>query len=59
MSLRETLNRLLQHGKISNVKMTKTVIEHDSRECNASCAVCQQVKQEIEAFSREFEDFHD
>ena len=50
MSLRKTLNRLLQVGRIQNVKMTKTVIEHDARDCQPDCAICQQVKRELEEF---------
>lgn len=54
MGLKDTLNRLLALGKIRNVKITKTVIEHDASQCENDCAVCRQVKQELEDFWKDW-----
>ena len=50
MSVREVLKKLLGSGTVRKIKMTRTVIEHDSSGCDTSCAICKQVMEELAEF---------
>lgn len=55
MTVTERLRQLLSGGKVANVKMKITTIEHDATRCDERCAICFAVEREITSILREME----